>query len=87
MVSDSAEFRSFLLTTCMLAPESTTSSLSCGFIVDVAGKTHSSVGDKNEVCSFSWSSKKFLASLHASPRAHRSCLRVSSRDLSSNFTA
>ena len=46
-VSNSAEFRSFLLTTCMLAPESTTNSLSSGFIVDAAGKTHSSEGESN----------------------------------------
>ena len=31
----------------MLAPESTTKSLSSGFIVDAAGKTHSSEGEKN----------------------------------------
>ena len=41
-VFNSAEFRSFLLTMCMLAPESTTNSLSSGFMVDVAGKIHSS---------------------------------------------
>ena len=29
----------------------------------------------------------FLANLHASPQAHRSCLSVSSKHLSSNFTA
>ena len=42
---------SFLLTICMLAPESTTKSLSSGFIVDAAGKTHSSEGRRVE-CSF-----------------------------------
>ena len=41
---------SFLLTICMLAPESTTNSLSSGFVVDAAGKLHSSVGEKK--CSF-----------------------------------
>ena len=35
--------------------------------------------------SFSLSLKIFLANLHASPRAHRSCLSVSSWDISSNF--
>ena len=37
---------------CMLAPESTTISLSSGLIVDAAGKIHSSVGDKNVALSF-----------------------------------
>ena len=37
MVSNSAELRSFLLTVCILAPESTTNSLSSGFTVDAAG--------------------------------------------------
>ena len=36
-VSNSAELRSFLLTMCLLAPESTTNSLSSRFIVDAAG--------------------------------------------------
>ena len=34
---------------CMLAPESSTNSLSSRFIVDAAGKLHSSVGEKNVV--------------------------------------
>ena len=33
----------------MLAPESTTNSLSSGFVVDAAGKLHSSVGEKDVV--------------------------------------
>ena len=37
--------RSFLLTMCMLAPESTTNSLSSGLIVDAAGIIHSSQGE------------------------------------------
>ena len=48
-VSNSAEFRSFLLTMYMLAPESTTNSLSSGFIVGGAGKLHSLVGEKKVV--------------------------------------
>ena len=46
-VSNSAELRSFLLTICMLAPESTTNSVSSGFIVDAAGKLHLSLDEKN----------------------------------------
>ena len=42
----------------MLAPESTTNSLSSGFIVDGAGKLHSLVGE-NEVCPFLWACKYF----------------------------
>ena len=76
-VSNSAESKSFLLTTCMLAPESTTNSLSSGFIVDAAGKLNSSVGEKNVALSFSLTLWIFLASIHASPRTHRSCLSVS----------
>ena len=86
-VSNSAEFRSFLLTVCMLAPESTKNSVSCGFVVDAARKTHSSEGESNEVVSVSLNLWIFLASFPASPRAHRSCLSVSSWDRSSNFTA
>ena len=61
---------------CTLAPASTTISLSSGFIVDGAGKLHSWVGEKSVALSFSLSVMIFLASLHASPRAHRSCLSV-----------
>ena len=53
-VSNSALFKSFLLTMCMLAPESTTNSLSSSFMVDAAGKIHSSVGEKNVVCPYLW---------------------------------
>ena len=76
-VPNSALFRSFLMTMCMLAPESTENSLSSGFIVEAAGKLHSSLGEKNVAASFSLSLKIFLASLQASPRAHRSCLAQS----------
>ena len=54
-VSNSAEERSFLLTMCMLAPESTTNALSSGFIVDAASKIHSSEGEQNAAFSFSLS--------------------------------
>ena len=73
----SAELRSFLLTICMFAPESTTNSPSSSFIVDAAGKTHSPEGAQNVAFSVSLSFKIFLASFHASPRAHRSCLSIS----------
>ena len=63
---------------CMVAPESTTNSLFFGFIVDGAGALHSMVGEKKVALSVSLNLKMFLASLHASPRAQRSCLSVSS---------
>ena len=44
MVSNSAELRSLLLTICILAQESTTNSLSSGFMVDAAVIIHSLVG-------------------------------------------
>ena len=47
MVSISAELRSFLLTICILAPESTTNYLSSGSFVDATGSTHSSAGEWN----------------------------------------
>ena len=62
-------------------------SLSSCCVTDGAGRHHSLVGEKNVALSFSLSFKIFLASLHASPRAHRSCPPVSSWDLSSNFEA
>ena len=68
-VSNSADFRSFLLNMCIDAPES------------------SLVGEKKVALSVSSSFKMFLASFHASPRAHRSCLAASPGDLSSNFLA
>ena len=43
-ISNPALLRSFLLTMYIHAPESTTNSLSSGFIVDAAGKIHSSEG-------------------------------------------
>ena len=44
MVTSSAESRSVSLTICILAPESTTNSLSSGSFVDAAGRTNSSAG-------------------------------------------
>ena len=86
MVSNSAELRSFLLTICILAPESTTNYLSSGSFVDAAGSTHSSAEKWNAALSFSLSLQLFLPRFQALLRAHR-CCRVSSWDLSSNFTA
>ena len=77
-VSNSAEFRSFLLNMCVLAPESTTNCLPSGFMGDGSSKLHSLAGEKKVVLSVSLSFKMFLANLHASPRAHRSCLSISS---------
>ena len=48
-VSDSAEFKSFLLIMCIDALESTTTSLSSGSRVDGAGKHQFSEGEKNVV--------------------------------------
>ena len=39
------------------------------------------------MCPFLWSLEYFVSILHASPRAHRSCLSVSSWDRPSNFGA
>ena len=52
---------------CMLAPNSTTKSPSSGFIVDVAGKLHSLVGEKKVALSVFLRLKMFVASLHAEP--------------------
>ena len=56
----------------MLAPESTTNYISSSLIVDGAGKLLSLVGEKNAALSVSSNFKKFLAKIHASPRADRS---------------
>ena len=77
-VSNSAEFKSFLLIMCIDAPESTTNSLSSGLIVDGEGRHQFSEGEKNVVLYFSFSFRIFLASFHAASRAHRSCHSVSS---------
>ena len=55
MVSNSAESRSLLLTMCILAPESTTNSLSSSSFVDAAGIIHFSVGEFSVALSFSLS--------------------------------
>ena len=86
-VSNSAEFKSFLLIVCIDAPESTTNSLSSGLRVDGAGRHQFSEGEKNAVFCFSFNISIFLASLHGASRAHRSCHSVSSWDRSSNFGA
>ena len=83
MLSNSAKLRSFLLTKCILAPESTTDSLSSGSFVDATGSTYFSAGEKNVALSFSLNLKMFLARFQALLWAHRSCLSVSSWDWSS----
>ena len=60
MVSNSAELRSFLLTVCVLAPESTTNSLSSGSFVDAARSTHSCARKQNAALSFSLSLYTFF---------------------------
>ena len=52
-VSNSADFKSFLLIMCIDAPESTTNSLSSGLIVDGAGRHLFSESEKNAVLTFS----------------------------------
>ena len=56
-VSNSAEFKSFLLIMCIGGPESTTNYLSSGLIVDGADEHQFSEGEKNAVLFFSF---KFL---------------------------
>ena len=70
MVSNSAEFMSFSLTMCILAPESTTNSLSSGSLAEALGRTHFSAGEKNVALSFALSLLMFLARFHALLRAH-----------------
>ena len=77
----------FLPSMCIDAPESTKNYLSSGFIADDAGRHQTSAGEKKVAWSSSLSFRALLASLPASPRAHRSCLSVSSWDLSSKFGA
>ena len=52
-VSNSAEFKSFLLIMCIDAPGPTTNSLSSGLIVDGDGRHQFSEGEKNAVLCFS----------------------------------
>ena len=84
-VSSSAKFRSFLLSMCMLAPESTTTYLSSGFVHVDAGRHQTSESEKKVALSFSLSMRTPTAIFHASLRAHRSCFKVSSSDLSSKL--
>ena len=84
-VSNSAEFRCFLLIMCIDAPESTTNSLSFGSILDSARKHRSLESEKKVALCFSFVCRIFLASSHAASRAHRYCHSVSSWDRSSNF--
>ena len=86
-VSNSAEFKSFLLIMCIDALESATNSLSSGPRVDGAGRHQFSDGEKNAALFFSFNFRIFWASLHAASRAHRSCHSVFSWDRSSNFGA
>ena len=72
-VSNSAEFKSFLLNMCMLEMES--SANLCASVLRMCSKLHSLVGEKKTALSVSLSFKIFLANLHASPR-HRSCLLI-----------
>ena len=67
MVSNSAELRSFLLTICILGPESTTNYLSSGSFVDAAGRTHSSAGKLNAACLFFF---ELVNVFGKSPRVH-----------------
>ena len=76
-VSNSTEFKFFLLIMCIDAPESTKNYLSSGLLVD-AGRHLFSEGEKNGVLCFSLIFRMFLASLHAASRAHRSCHSVCS---------
>ena len=86
-VSNSAEFKSFLLIMCVDAPESTTNSLSSCLIVDGDSRHQFSEGEKNVVSCFTFDFKIHLVIFHAASRAYRSCLCVSSWDRSSNFGA
>ena len=76
-VSISAEFKSFLLITCIDAPESTTNSRSSGSSFD-ADKHPFSEGEKNVALSCSFNFNTFLASFHAASREPCSCHSVSS---------
>ena len=63
-VSNSEEFKPFLLIICMDALESTTNSLSSGLIVDGEGKHHFSVGEKNAVSRFTSNFRIFFCGGH-----------------------
>ena len=65
--------------------QSTTNYLSSGFFEDGAGSDQTSEGEKNVLLSLSLSIWTFFDKSHASLRAHRSCCKLSSFVLSSNF--
>ena len=76
-VSNSAEFKSFLLITCIDAPESTTNSLSFALVLDGEGRHHFSVGEKTAVFFFSINFEDFLCQIprcSASPMLLSLCL-------------
>ena len=77
-VSSSAAFRSFQPTRCTEAPESTSNSHFSCFVEDGARKNQTSEGEKNTAFCLSLSVCILLAQYHASLRAHRSCVDVSS---------
>ena len=62
-VSNSAEFKSFLLIVCIDAPDSTINSLSSGLRVDGAGRHQFSEGEKNAVSVFSFIFRYILGQL------------------------
>ena len=71
---NSAELRSFLLTICRQAPESTTNSVSSGSFVDAVGSTHSSAGKWNVASTPCFGQHRFL-----SCSLHRTCPQISLR--------
>ena len=90
IVSSSAGFKSFLLSMCKGAPESTTNSLSSCLKNDGEGRHQTSEGEKDGALFWSrfrsiW--YNFLAKPHAFLRAHRSFTKVSSWIQSSTFGA
>ena len=75
--SSSAELKSFLLSTCIDALESTTNSRSSGIFQEGAGITHASVGELNVALSLFLTLWTFFAKSQASLRAHLSSCKVS----------
>ena len=85
-VSIASELKSFLLSMCIEAPESTTNIRSAVFLETSTGASIST-GESNVALSSALSWKFFLAKSHAALRAHSSCLEVSSGVLSPNLGA
>ena len=81
-MSSSAEFRSFLLSVFIDAPDSIANPLSSGFVEDGAGNDQTSDGEWNVALSFPLSLWTLQVISHASLLAHHSCFKVSSSDLS-----